>query len=91
MMEYGYCHRGGCDGYITTHHEMLELAEAIDSKFSDEYIPVPGMDIQTQAKRIKEIEEDDTYDDVVYWESDDRGHGQGQGQYNINQPLQRIK
>ncbi len=75
MSEYGHCHRGGQEGICTNHHEMLELAEVVGSKFSDEYIPVPGIDMQTQAKLIKETEQDDTYDNVVYWESDTGEHG----------------
>lgn len=75
MSEYGYCHRGGQEGIITNHHEMLELAAIMNSKFSDEYIPLPGIDMQTQAKKIKEVEEDATYDNVVYWETDTGSHG----------------
>ena len=70
MSEYGYCPRGDQDGIITNHYEMLELAEIAGSKCSDEYIPLPGVDMQTQVKKIKEVETDPTYDNVVYWESD---------------------
>ncbi len=75
MSQYGHCHRGGQEGIDTNHHEMLELSAIMNSKYSDEYIPLPGIDMQTQANKIKEVSEDPSMDNVVYWEDESGGHG----------------
>lgn len=75
MSEYGHCHRGGQVGICCTIEEQSELAEMLNTKYRDEYIPLPGMDRTTQINIIKEHSEDDTYDNVVYWEDEKGGHG----------------
>ncbi len=54
---------------------MLELAKVLDNPYSDAYIPIPGMGNEIQKTLIAEKGDKNTYDDVVYWESDTGEHG----------------
>ena len=77
MAQIGYCRRGGTEGITFTYDEALELSNAIGSKWIDEYVPIPRIDIDTQVQeRINDIEHQETCgDDVDYYEREDGSHG----------------
>ena len=75
MSTYGHCHRGGQEGIVTTYSEMLELAAIMETEYVDEYIPLPGIDLQAQVKKIEEHVEDTGYDNSIYWETETGAHG----------------
>ena len=73
----GFCPRGGQDGIVVSKTDMRKLAEAVGSKYLDEFIPLPGMTIAKQAETIKanQDEESSPIPNVEYWETKEGSHG----------------
>ena len=72
MSKISYRPRGGMEGIETNQNEQAQLAVAMNSKYIDEFIALPGKSIQEQVQLIKECED---HDNAIYFEDEEGSHG----------------
>ena len=79
MSKIGYCPRGGQDGIVVGQPELVEFSNAINARALDEYIPIPGVDVEEQKSRMGKDGDDCiacNCDPMWYWENGHTGsHG----------------
>lgn len=73
MSEYGYCHRGGTNGIITSMEELRGFSMVMQREWVDEVMPIPNMTAEEQKILIEGC---DHNPNITYWECSDTGsHG----------------
>ena len=73
--ELTFCPKGGQGGILCKSKYQKLLAQAIEAKFMDLYIPIPSMTIEDQATLIKYTAVTDSFDNAEYWENERGEHG----------------
>ena len=70
MSEIDYCPTGGMNGILVTKDELIEFSDLNDSKYLDEFIPLPDKEYPYNE------EEHDCSENASYWEIDgEHSHG----------------
>lgn len=72
MSEYRYCKIGGMDGIRVSDEELSSLADAMNTKYIDQYIPLPHLTTEQQKAMLNVC---NNHDDDQYWERDNGKHG----------------
>lgn len=76
MAKINFCKQGGQNGILLQDTELTELANYIDSRYLDEYIPLPNTILKEQKLLISECKEIHTNaSSIQYWETNTGSHG----------------
>lgn len=79
MSEMKHCKRGGIEGIFVTDIELLQFSDHTPHPtIMDAYIPLPGVPVEEQVKRMATCTDHETTfatGAIEYWERDSGGHG----------------
>jgi len=72
MSQYAFCKRGGQQGILVTDEELHLFANALNTPYLDEVIPLPKFTIEQQKLELILC---NNHEDTEYWERTTGHHG----------------
>ncbi len=76
--QIGFCRRGGQDGIVPTPAEQRRINNYFQSKFSDQYMPLPGRSPEEQRVQNEACKAEGLHENMstgTYWEDKTGAHG----------------